>query len=142
MTIQRELLLAEMQEFDALLQAMIGVRARMYSIIAAMPAGEKPEDIGISLTFYENGHIISWGDDSEHFTPQTFRLLWMLWFAPNRTLSKAGVCKRVLGDADAEEGAIWMCVKRAREELKSVVFPYEIETLHGKGYRLTIMLET
>ena len=142
MTAVKALLLAEMQEFDALLQAMIEVRTRMYSKIAAMSDGEKPEEIGVQLTFYENGHIISWGDDSEHFTPQTFRLLWMLWFAPNRTLSKASVCRKVLEDEDAEEGTIWTCLNRARNELNSVGFPYEIETLRGKGYRLTKMLET
>jgi DNA-binding response OmpR family regulator len=142
MTTLKELLLSEMQEFDALLQAMIEVRTKMYNKIATMSDGEKPEELGIQLTFYENGHVISWGDDSERFSPQTFRLLWMLWFAPNRTLSKAGICKRVLEDEDAEEGAIWMCLKRARSELKSLGFPYEIETLRGKGYRLTKMLGT
>lgn len=142
MTAQQELLLAKMQEFDALLQAMVRVRSEIYSIVAAMPDGEKPEEIGIPLTFYESGHIIAWGDDSEHFTPSTFRLLQQLWSAPNRTLSKEDVRQDVNEDDEATDEAVWTCMKRARQELESVGFPYEIETLRGKGYRLTKMSGT
>ena len=136
MTAQRELLLAKMQEFDALLQAMVRVRSEIYSIVAAMPDGEKPEEIGIPLTFYESGHIIAWGDDSEHFRPSTFRLLQQLWLAPDHTLSKEDVRQDVNEDEYASDTAIRTVIKKARRELACVEFPYEIETIPAKGYRL------
>jgi len=142
MSTQKELLLAKLQEVDAWLQAGLRVRSELYSIIAAMPDGEAPEEIGVQLTFYENGYIVAWGDDSEHFRPSTFRLLCQLWHAPNHTLSKEDVRADVNEDEEATDEAIWTCMKRAREELKSVDFPYEIETLRGKGYRLTKMSGT
>jgi DNA-binding response OmpR family regulator len=133
---QKDLLLSQMQELDTALQMMMKARSEMYSILAGLSDGKNPEEIGIPLTFYENGQIISWGDDSEHFTPQTFRLLLQLWLAPSHTLSKVDVCEDVIEDSEAKDGAIWTCLNRARQELKAVDFPYEIETLHGKGYRL------
>jgi hypothetical protein len=81
----KDQLLAQMQEWDTALQTMMKVRSEMYRILSGLSDGDIPDEIGIPLTFYENGQIISWGDDSEHFTPQTFRLLQQLWLAPTGT---------------------------------------------------------
>ena len=133
-------LFEKMQEFDALLKALVEVRSDMWSIYAEIQEGknrEKPELIGMQLTFYENGHVISWGDDSEHFSPQTFRLLSVLWDSPDRILLKDDFGKLVMDYEEAKDQSVWSCVDRARNEIQSVEFPYEIETLRGKGYRLT-----
>ena len=108
-----------MQEFDVILQAAVNVRTELWSMIATLPD---------DTSFADN--------DSEHFTPSTFRLLQQLWIAPDRTLSKDDVRECVNEDEEASDEAVWTCLKRARQELKSIDFPYEIETLRGKGYRL------
>jgi len=115
----KEQILAKMQEFDVILQAAVNVRTELWSMIATLPD---------DTSFADN--------DSEHFTPSTFRLLQQLWIAPDRTLSKDDVRECVNEDEEASDEAVWTCLKRARQELKSIDFPYEIETLRGKGYRL------
>ena len=84
-----------------------------------------------------NGHVIAWGDDSEHFSPASFGLLQQLWHAPGHTLSKEDIRQDVIEDYEATDNAIWLRINSARQELRNVEFPYEIETLRGKGYRLT-----
>ena len=130
-----------MQELDATLQATVRVRTELWSMIASLPNDKPFADIEIPLTFYENGHIIAWGSDSEHFTPSTFRLVQQLWFAPNHTLSKEDVRWDVQGDEESTPPSIRMIISRAREELAKVNFPYEIETLHRKGYKLKKTLQ-
>ena len=133
---QKDLLLSKLQELDVALQVMLRMRSEMYSIIAASLDREDSEGIGIPLTFYENGQIISWGDDSEHFAPATFQLLQQLWFAPSRTLSKEDIRQDVIGDGEASDNAIWIRIKNARTELLAVQFPYEITGIPRKGYKM------
>jgi DNA-binding response OmpR family regulator len=135
----KEQILAKMQEFDALLQSAVIVRTELWSMIASLPENERFADIEIPLTFYENGNVIAWGDDSERFTPSTFRLVKQLWIAPDRTLSKEDVRCDVQGDEESKPGSIWTCISRVRQELLSVDFPYTILTLRGRGYRLSGM---
>jgi len=88
------------------------------------------------LTFYEGGNVIAWGDDSESFTPSTFRLVQQLWYTPDRFLSKEDFREGVQEDDESKNGSIRTCISRARDELEAVEFPYEIKTERGKGYRL------
>jgi len=132
----KEQIFAKMQEFDVALQTAVNVRTELWSMIASLPESKRFTETEIPLTFYENGHIIAWGNDSEHFTPSTFRLIQQLWITPDHTLSKDDVRECVNEDEEASDEAVWTCLKRARQELKSIDFPYEIETLRGKGYRL------
>lgn len=126
-----------MHELDTALQTAINVRTEVWSLIASLPDAETFADIEIPLTFYQNGHVIAWGDDSEHFTPATFELMQQLWFAPMHTLSKEDIRQDVILDDDATDNAIWTRIKDARKEMNNVHFPYSIVTLHGLGYRLT-----
>ena len=126
-----------MQEFDALLQATVNVRTELWSMIATLPDNTLLADIEIPLTFYDNGHIISWGNDSERFTPSTFRLIRQLWVTYDRTLSKEEVRESVNEDEEASDGAVRHVLCNARQEMEKVEFPYEIETLRkGKGYKM------
>ena len=135
----KEQVLAKMQELDTALQAAVRVRTELWSMLSILSDDRFFAEIKIPLTFYEGGNVIFWGSGSESFTPSTFRLVKQLWFAPDCTLSKDGVRQEVIEDKHASEESIWTCVKRARQELEALDFPYEIETLHGKGYRLTQM---
>ena len=137
----KEQILAKMQEFDVALQTAVRVRTELWSMIANVPDTLPITGIEIPLTFYENGHVIAWGDDSEHFRPSTFRLLQQLWLAPDRTLSKEDMCQDVIEDEYASDRAVRLVIHKARKELENVEFPYEIETLQGEGYRLN-RLET
>jgi len=143
LSVSKEQLLAKMQEFDALLKTMaatmqsaVKVRTELWSMIANVPDDIPFDGLEIPLTFYEGGHVIAWGNDSEHFTPSTFRLIQQLWIAPDRTLSKEDVRQDVLGDEESKPGSIWSCISRVRQELMSVDFPYTILTQRGRGYRL------
>jgi DNA-binding response OmpR family regulator len=139
--VMKEQIFIKMQELDTVLQTAVNVRTELWSAIASLSGSETSAEIGIPLTFYENGHIIAWGDDSEHFSPATFELLRQMWFVPNRFLSKEDIRQDVIGDDESTDNAIWVRMKTARQELDSVGFPYEIETLRGKGYRLTAKQE-
>jgi len=132
-----------MQEFDASLQAVVAatqaavrMRTELWSMIADLPENVELTEVQVPLTFYENGQVIAWGDDSEHFRPSTFRLVQQLWQAADRTLSKEDVRQDTIFDEEAKPESLRTLVKNARRELESVNFPYEIETLWGKGYRL------
>lgn len=131
-----------MQDLDVALQTAVEVRSELWSLITNLPEKKLFTDIEIPLTFYENGHIIAWGNDSEHFTPATFRLVRQLWLAPNHSLSKEDVRWNVQGDEESKPPSIRMCISRARLELADVNFPYEIMTLRGRGYRLSEVLQT
>ena len=142
-TVSKEQVLAKMQEFDASLQAVIAatqvavrMRTELWSMIADLPEDVELAEVQVPLTFYENGHVIAWGDDSEHFRPSTFRLVQQLWQAAERTLSKEDVRQDTIFDEDAKPESLRTLIKNARRELEAVYFPYEIETLWGKGYRL------
>jgi len=132
-----------MQEFDVALQAanaamqtMITVRTELWSMVSDMPDNEEFAKTEIPLTFYENGQVIAWGDDSEHFTPTTFEFLRQMWEAADRTLSKEDVRVDVMCKEDTSDDNLRAHVKNARRELEAVNFPYEIETIWGKGYKL------
>ena len=138
-------MLSKLQEFDAAMQTanaamqtMVKVRTEIYSIVGAMPDNDVSTINEIPLTFYENGQIIAWGDDSEHFTPQTFRFVYHLWHAPERFLSKEDVRDCVQGDDESKPPSLRTCISRARQELRDVDFPYGISTVHSKGYGLTV----
>ena len=136
MPVSKEQILTKIQELDTALQTAVQARTELGSLLAELSADTFCPAIEIPLSFHDNGNIISWGNHHQRFSPSTFRLLLQLWFAPDRTLSKEEVCDEVIEDNCASNESIWTCIKRARQELKSAAFPYEIETLRGKGYRL------
>ena len=138
----KEQILDKMQEFDAALQMAVNVRTELWSMIANLPDEKQFADIEIPLAFYENGRVIAWGNDSEHFRPSTFRLLQQLWFTPDRFLTKEDICQDVIEDVYASDLAIRLVINKARKELNNVEFPYEIETVQGRGYRLNRLKTT
>ena len=81
-------------------------------------------------------YIISWQDRQHVFSPSTYTLLKQFFEAPNKMLSKEDVRQDVLYDDDASEGSIRQCILEARKELRRFQFPYRIETIVRKGYRL------
>ena len=85
--------------------------------------------------FGEDG-IVMWQDRQHVFCPSTYALLKHFFDAPNWTLSKEDVRQDVLNDDDASEGSIRQCILEARKELRRFQFPYRIETIIRKGYRL------
>ena len=85
--------------------------------------------------FCEDG-IVVWEDRQHVFTPSTYTLLKEFFETPHRMLSKEDVRQDVLFDDDASEGSIRQCVFEARKELRRSQFPYRIETIVRKGYRL------
>ena len=139
--VSKEQFIAKMGELDTILQMAVNVRTELYSMATNFSDNETFADIEIPLTFWENGHVIAWGDDSEHFSPASFGLLQQLWHAPNHILSKEDIRQDVIEDYEASDNAIWLRINSARQELRNVEFPYEIETLRGKGYRLTARKE-
>ena len=128
-------ILIKMQELDLALQTAVKVRTELWSMVTNL-LKEPYTNIGIPLTFHENGQIIAWENNCERFTPATFRFVQQLWIASGYTLSREDVRQYVIENKEASNEAVWQCLKRARQELKSVGFPYEIETLRGKGYLL------
>ena len=81
-------------------------------------------------------NIIAWDNRQHVFSPCTYTLLQQFFCAPNMMLSKEDVRQDVLGDDDAREGTVRQCILLARKELLRTEFPYRIETITRKGYRL------
>ena len=81
-------------------------------------------------------HIIFWNDQYHVFTPNTYTLLQQFFETPNLMLSKEDIRQDVLFDTDAREGSLRQCILEARRELERTGFPYRIETITRKGYRL------
>ena len=88
-----------------------------------------------SLQFCEDG-IIAYGDQMYVFAPNSYALLRQFCGAPNWTLSKEDIRQDVLCDDDAREGNLRQCILKARKELGRSRFPFRIETIVRKGYRL------
>ena len=91
---------------------------------------------GILAPRFCDDNIIVWGEQQHVFCPSTYTLLKQFFDAPNRMLSKEDVRQDVLGDDDAREGSVRQCILAARKELRRTEFPYRIETITRKGYRL------
>ena len=81
-------------------------------------------------------HIIAWADQQHVFSPCTYMLLKHFFEAPNMMLFKEDVRQDVIQDDDAREGTVRQCILAARKELRRTGFPYRIETITRKGYRL------
>ena len=101
-----------------------------------MPECSMPAEILVPLTFYEHGCVIAWGDDSEHFSPSSFRLLKQLWLAKNHTLSKDEVKQDMTHPDETSSESLRTLIKNTRHVMAAVQFPHEIVTLWGKGYTL------
>ena len=106
---------------------------RLDEKIVEMMSVEQP--IPIPCRFCEDG-IVIWQDQQHVFSPCTYSLLKQFFDTPNLTLSKEDVRQDVLNDDDAREGSVRQCILAARRELQRNGFPYRIETITRKGYRL------
>ena len=93
------------------------------------------------LTFHDKGNTIVWEEDSLCCSPATFMLVFYLWRAPNRFLSKEEMRENVVQDDDAKDSVLRERIGRARKELRDGNFPYKIITEQGKGYRLVSRFE-
>ena len=90
---------------------------------------------GSSVRFCD-AYVVVWKEQPHVFCPGTYNLLQQFFAAPNMTLSKEDIRQDVLHDDDAKEGSIRQCISEARKELERSGFPYRIETITRKGYRL------
>ena len=113
-----------------MLQNYIG---RLDDAIVELMASDR--DIPMSCRFCEN-YIVVWQDRHHVFSPSTYTLLRQFFRAPEMMLSKEDVRQDVLFDTEAREGSLRQCVSAARKELRRAQFPYRIETIISKGYRL------
>ena len=93
------------------------------------------KNVPIPCRFCED-NIIVWNNRQHVFSPSTYTLLKQFFEVPNMFLSKEDVRQDVLYDNDAREGSVRQCILEARKELKRLGFPYRIETIIRKGYRL------
>jgi len=141
--VSKEQILEKMREFEIEFQKMVvamqaahRLRSELRAMITSALECTAFADSEIPLLFNRSRFIIAWGDRRERFTPSTFRLLRQLWLAPDQFLSKQDVCIRVNKDPLTSDGAIRYVLCSARQEMKNCEFPYEIETVWGKGYKL------
>jgi DNA-binding response OmpR family regulator len=107
------------------------------TIVELMRTDMRPGDdvAAPSVRFCEDSVII-WQDRPHSFTPTTYALLKQFLEAPKMMLSKEDIRQDVLCDDDAREGSLRQCISAARKELCRHQFPYRIETITRKGYRL------
>ena len=107
------------------------------TIVEQMSHESTGRTVPVSCRFCAD-NIIVWKDQQHVFAPSTYTLLKEFFAAPNLTLSKEDVRQDVLGDCDAREGSVRQCILEARKELLRCDFPYRIETITRKGYRLVV----
>ena len=101
------------------------------------PTTDTDDCVADALKFCDDG-IIAWQDQYHVFAPSTYTLLQQFIDAPNWTLSKEDIRQDVLCDDDAREGSLRQCILQARKELARSRFPFRIETIVRKGYRLVV----
>ena len=94
---------------------------------------KEPEPTGCQFC---DDSIIAWQDQKHVFSSSTYMLLRQFFAAPKMMLSKEDIRQDVLFNDDAAEGCIRQCILEARKELRRTGFPYRIETIIRKGYRL------
>ena len=107
----------------------------LMSATTSEPADLRSPLMRLPLDFCED-NIIVWQNQPHVFSPCTYLLLKQFFGASNMTLSKEDVRQDVLEDDDAREGSVRQCILAARKELCRSRFPYRIETITRKGYRL------
>ena len=76
--------------------------------------------------------------DFSMFKDTTRRLLTELWDAPRRMLSQQDIREDVMLDAYATDGAVREAMRKARRELRSQNFAYDIKNIKNKGYGLVV----
>jgi DNA-binding winged helix-turn-helix (wHTH) protein len=106
---------------------------RLDEMIVEMMSAE--HDVPMTCRFCEDC-VIVWNDRPHVFSPSTYTLLKQFFETSARVLSKEDIRQDVLYDDDASEGSIRQCISEARKELCRNRFPYRIETITRKGYRL------
>jgi len=96
------------------------------------------ETLDILLVFYAKDNVVAWDNfaNIHRFTPATFRLLHQMWTAPHQFISKEDLRVDIQYDEESSDDSVRMCIKRARQELEKSGCPYQIDTIHGMGYRL------
>ena len=90
------------------------------------------------VTFHNATDTIIWVDSSMGCTPATFQLVFQLWETPERFMSKESIKEVVMDDELAKDRSVHERIRKARKELRQADFPYEIETVRCKGYRLVM----
>jgi DNA-binding response OmpR family regulator len=103
---------------------------------AADYVGETADTVGGSRVQFCADNIVICQDQPHVFTPCTYSLLKQFFEAPKMMLSKEDIRQEVMFDDEAREGNMRQCIFGARKELKRTGFPYRIETITRKGYRL------
>ena len=109
--------------------------SRLDDTIVELMSTETGERVAEPVRFCEDC-IIAWENRQHVFAPNTYTLLQQFFAAPNWTLSKEDIRQDVLCDDDASQGSLRQCILEARKELRRYDFPYRIETIVRKGYRL------
>ena len=105
------------------------------TIVELMTVESSDQHVLVACRFFGDS-IVAWQDRQHVFTPSTYTLLKQFFDTPNMMLSKEDIRQDVLGDDDAREGSLRQCISAARKELRRHDFPYRIETIIRKGYRL------
>ena len=113
-------------------EAIVDLLSTESTAVGGIPPTTPPS---VACRFCEDC-IIIWDDQQHVFSPSTYTLLKQFFDAPNMMLSKEDVRQDVMGDDEAREGTVRQCILAARKELRRHRFPYRIETITRKGYRL------
>ena len=119
----------------ALRRALQNFARRLNETIDELMSVDTDDELTDAVQFRKD-NIIAWLDQQHVFSPSTYTLLKQFFDAPNRILSKEDIRQDVMGDDEAREGSIRQCILESRKELRRHGFPYHVETIRGKGYRL------
>lgn len=125
--------MSALTEKIALRRMLQNVIHRLDEAIDDLMTAEK--NVPVPCRFYDD-HIVAWKNRQHVFSASTFTLLKQFFDAPAMMLSKEDVRQDVLRDEEAKEGSVRQCILCARKEIERFGFPYRIETITRKGYRL------
>ncbi len=115
----------------AALERLAALDVESASLFASLRTELPPQE----LSFSGDGEI-DWIVGRSTFSPSTCRLVRELWESPTKFISREEFREFVQFDEDADDAAIRTCVCRARKELSAKGFPYDIETVKSKGYKI------
>lgn|GEM_PF-4814230 len=126
----------EVPDFDNFCKAYAGVIEEKLNLLRHEKAGEKGVSFGMFYADLEK-NAIYYGKKKLDLTPTEFQIMLLLIMGRGEMVSKTEILKQIWGIPVLNTNTLSVHIQRLRKQLAAITKKYCIETVRGKGYRLT-----
>jgi len=126
----------EVSSFDNFCQAYGSFLEEKLSILKHEISGKRGISYGMFYADIEK-NAIYYGKKRLELTPTEFRIFLVLIMAKGEVVSKTEMLKQIWGIPILNTNTLSVHIQRLRKQLAQLTRKYRIETVRGKGYRLT-----